>query len=247
MSGESHVLDENLANYDSEWSAREYTREVGLRPVETALVDRYFPAPPARILDVGCGAGRTSVALRDKGYDVVAIDLSTSLLSMARGRYDGVDFREMNACALDFPDASFDAALFSYNGIDNIYPISERIRALSETARILRPGGAYILSSHNVLGAFCCGGWSYLPGHLKSALFLARQVRRPLPHNWYLHYADGGGHQLLFSAPPSHTIAQLETAGFTVLAVCGDDALLDLPLGHVTTRYQHVHFAARKA
>jgi SAM-dependent methyltransferase len=240
------VVDRNLANYDSEWSANEYTREVGLRPVEAALIARHFPPPPARVLDVGCGAGRTSAALRDLGFQVLAIDLSTSLLALARSRHQGIDFREMDASALDIPDASFDAVLFSYNGLDNIYPITGRIGTIRETARVLRQGGSYILSSHNAIGAVCCGGWSYLPGHLGSAAFLARQLRRPLPHQWYLHYRDGGGEQFLYSAPPSRTVGQLEAAGFTMLAVCGDDAIEGLPLRRVTTRYQHVHFAARK-
>ncbi|PYR47607.1 MAG: hypothetical protein DMF89_18495 [Acidobacteria bacterium] len=65
--GSKPIVEHNLANYESEWSAREYSREVGLWPIEAALVDNYFPPAPADILDVGCGAGRTSVALHARG------------------------------------------------------------------------------------------------------------------------------------------------------------------------------------
>ena len=54
------IVERNLANYDTQWSAREYSRHVGLWPIEAALVDRYFPNRPADVLDLGCGAGRTS-------------------------------------------------------------------------------------------------------------------------------------------------------------------------------------------
>jgi len=246
MIRDADVVDRNLANYDSDWSVREYSREVGLLPVEATLVDRYFPPPPAMVLDIGCGAGRTSAALRDRRYHVVGIDLSTSLLSIARARHPGIEFREMDACALAFPEASFDAAVFSYNGLDNIYPESARIHALRETARVLRSGGVYMLSSHNLVGALCCAGPWYLPGHLRSAWFLARQLGNPLAREWYLHYADGGGDQLLFSAPPSHTVRHLESAGFSVLTVCGNDGISGLSLRDVTMRHKHVHFAARK-
>jgi ubiquinone/menaquinone biosynthesis C-methylase UbiE len=240
------VVARNLANYDSEWSAREYSRTVGLRPIEAALIDRYFPVPPAAVLDLGCGAGRTSVALKERGYRVVAIDLAASLLSIARARHPGIDFRLMDARRLELPDASIDAALFSYNGLDVIYPVAERVRSLQETARVLRPGGAFVLSSHNLIGALCCAGPWYLRGHLASARFLLRQIGNLRAPEWYLRYRDGGGDQWLYSAPPSRTIRQLESAGFAVEAVCGDAVGEEASRRQVTTRYQHVHFVARK-
>lgn len=240
------IVARNLANYGSDWSAREYSREVGLRPVEAALVDRHFPPPPAAVLDIGCGAGRTSIALHERGYRVVAIDLAESLLSIGRARYPGIDFRLVDARHLEFPDATFDAAIFSYNGIDVIYPEAGRVLSMKETARVLRPGAPFILSSHNLIGALCCAGPWYMRGHLQSAKFLARQLANPRAREWYLRYNDGGGDQWLYSAPPSHTIRQLESTGFSVTTVCGDDGLSGLSTWQATTRYQHVHFAARK-
>jgi ubiquinone/menaquinone biosynthesis C-methylase UbiE len=239
------IFRHNLANYDTPWSTAEYGSDRA-HPAEAALVSAFFPPPPSRVLDIGCGAGRSTIALAELGYSVVAIDLSRALLKIARDRYPALDFRAMDATNLLFDDASFDAALFSYNGIDVIYPVAGRLACMAEAYRVLRPRGTFVLSTHNAIGTVCCGGLFYPRGHLNAAAFLGSQFRNRVAWEWYFRYNDGGGDQFLFSAPPSHTVKQLESVGFSVLAVCGDDAVHDLPLRRVTTHYQHVHFAARK-
>src|SRR5207244_11942378 len=115
---------QNLANYNTAWSVAEYTREEGLRPLEEILIEECFPKAPATVLDLGCGAGRTTVGMLHKGYRPTAIDLSATLLNHARQRFPGLDFRLMDATTLAFSDATFDAALFSYTGIDCIYRVA---------------------------------------------------------------------------------------------------------------------------
>src|SRR3989344_5083903 len=65
-----------------------------------------------------------------------------------------MDFRIMSATNLDFPDSYFDCLFFSFNGIDYIYPESRRFEALKEAYRVLKPGGIFILSSHNKASYF---------------------------------------------------------------------------------------------
>jgi ubiquinone/menaquinone biosynthesis C-methylase UbiE len=238
------VTGQNLANYDSAWSTVEYTREDGLRPIEHALVDEFFPKPPATVLDIGCGAGRTTIGLANAGYRPTAIDLSSTLLAIARQRHPELDFREMDATRLGFGERSFDAALFSYNGIDCIYPVAGRSRCLSEVFRVLKPGGTFILSSHNAVGAVFSGGFFYLRGYLNALHTLALQRRNPYLGEWYLRYTDPGGDQFLYSAPPRATIRQLENAGFTVVDVRGSSGERRRP--RVDQREQHVQFVARK-
>jgi len=58
-----------------------------------------------------------------------------------------------DACALSFKNESFDCVLFSFNGIDYIFPESERLRALKEINRILKRK-VYSFSARIIAGGF---------------------------------------------------------------------------------------------
>lgn len=119
-----------------------------LFPVEKRIFERHLSGL-GRVLDVGCGCGRTSRYLRDMGHTVTAIDVVPEMLDIARELVTGVDFRWMDACSLEFENMSFDYVLFSYNGMDGIYPEGKRKACLKEIYRVLRPGGGFVFSSHN--------------------------------------------------------------------------------------------------
>lgn len=238
------VTAENLRAYETPRGVSEYTREEGLRPNEAALVARHFPPPPAAVLDLGCGAGRTTVGLAALGYEPLGIDLAEALLAAARERFPKLAFRRMDATRLELPDASFDAALFSYNGIDCIHPVAARVACLRETFRVLRPGGVFLLSSHNALGAVFSGGFFYLRGHWNALRFAWEQRGNALLRDGYFRYPDGDGVQHLYSALPSRTEAQLRSAGFEVVAVRGTTGRSDPRT--VRWHERHVDFVARK-
>src|SRR5215831_4933573 len=107
------VTSANIRTFSHPRAVALYSSEEELYPVEREIIARYFPAPPARLLDLGCGAGRTSGALSRMGYRVIAIDLADALLRSARARVKGAAFVEMDARCLAFPDGSFDCAIFS--------------------------------------------------------------------------------------------------------------------------------------
>ena len=78
------------------------------------LISR-FPAgerSALRVLDIGTGPGFYAIILAARGYDVTAVDFSENMLAEARRNAgdlaEKIDFRQMDAHALDFPDGSFD-------------------------------------------------------------------------------------------------------------------------------------------
>src|SRR5437879_4706603 len=74
------------------------------------------------VLDLACGAGRTTHYLHQMGANVIGVDIAANLLEAARRRFPDIDFRLGDATALSFPDESFDVVLVSFNSFDCLYP-----------------------------------------------------------------------------------------------------------------------------
>jgi len=107
-----------------------------------AFVRANLPEPPARVLEVGAGAGRLARALRAIGYDVLAID-------------PGSDDEEVRAVALadlDEPAASFAAAV-AVVSLHHVDPLEESCRRLGE---LVEPGGTLVVDEFDA-GAFDLG------------------------------------------------------------------------------------------
>jgi SAM-dependent methyltransferase len=144
-----------LEAYSHRGAVRGYSRavgEVGLWECERVYFKKYLPAD-GRILDLGCGAGRTTFGLHDEGYrDIVGVDLSPEMIRRARAhaarRHQRIPFRVGDACRLKFRARSFEGCLFSFNGLMTIPSLSLRITALREVRRVLAPGGRFVFTTH---------------------------------------------------------------------------------------------------
>jgi SAM-dependent methyltransferase len=105
------------------------------------IVRRTLPPPGAVIADVGGGPGRYTDWLVDSGYDVIHRDLVAHHVEQVRHRHDSrVDSAIGDARALDLADDSVDAVLLlgPLYHLENRY---DRLEALSEARRVVRPGG----------------------------------------------------------------------------------------------------------
>lgn len=126
---------------------------VGLYKPEQILVQQFLPKD-AKILDIGCGAGRTTIALSQLGYSISGIDLSPNMIKAAREQATKhglkIDFYKMNAINLSFSDESFDGVLFFGNGFDHVPGYSEKIEVFREVYRVLKPGAPFIFSVHRI-------------------------------------------------------------------------------------------------
>jgi ubiquinone/menaquinone biosynthesis C-methylase UbiE len=119
-----------------------------LLPGEKVLFPKHI-GKGLRVLDVGCGAGRTTAHIGKVTSNVVGIDLSDELVAAAREKHPDIEFKVMDAGSLDFPDATFDVVVFSNNGLCYVHPEEKRIAAVREMARVLKKGGIAIMSSFN--------------------------------------------------------------------------------------------------
>lgn len=111
------------------------------------------------VLDAGCGPGFYAEALRGRGARVAAFDGSRQMVKLARRRLgDTVEIHHMRLGApLDFADESFDLAVCALV----IHYVSDRRAALSELRRVLRPGGALVLSTQHPTADWLRKGGSY--------------------------------------------------------------------------------------
>lgn len=163
--GETATLYER---YRSTYPAAAYRRLFALIPRWSYA--RGSEHPPLKILDLGCGTGKSTEGLLRRGIDVVCVDPDPLMLRVTRKKFAHkrhVRVVRASAERLPFADASFDAltigkALHWFNNP----------RAINEMARVLKPGGVlYVLEMHQV-------------GESPLRKLYARYRYKPISKNW---------------------------------------------------------------
>jgi SAM-dependent methyltransferase len=146
---------DNKTIYESGELAARYSAEEKLQPPELSILNSLrTELAQARMLDLGVGGGRTTLHFAPLVRSYVGIDYSEAMVAACRRRFeeapDRLTFQVADVRSLAaFGAASFDFVLFSYNGLDYVSHEGRR-EALAEIRRVLRSGGHFALSTHNL-------------------------------------------------------------------------------------------------
>jgi ubiquinone/menaquinone biosynthesis C-methylase UbiE len=115
----------------------------------------------SKVLEIGCGTGLLSAAIGKMDVRFTAIDVSESLIEIARKNNvdNGIDFRLENACDMSFSDHSFDIVIGS-----SIFHHLDVDLAIGEFFRVLKPGGKIVFTEPNMMNPQIAlqKNWPYL-------------------------------------------------------------------------------------
>jgi len=104
---------------------------------QLSLLSAWFPDPPARILDVGCGTGELAAALGRQGYEVTAIDIDAGAIEAAQR----IGVRAACADIAVFDAPLFDVVIFSLS----LHHVDALDSAVAQSSRLLDPSGVLIV------------------------------------------------------------------------------------------------------
>jgi len=107
------------------------------------LIMRLPPCPGGRVLDVGCGEGRTLEQLRDLGWQVEGVDFDSRAVRNAETR--GIPARLGTLADQHYPDSSFDAVIHRHV----LEHVPDPVALLAECRRVLKPDGRLVLLTPN--------------------------------------------------------------------------------------------------
>lgn len=127
--------------------------------ISMKYIHEYIPRDLAKedvkILEIGAGTGKYSVALAKEGYDVTAVELVKYNLGILKSKGSSVKAMQGNALNLKkLADNTFDVTLL-FGPMYHLFGQEDKKKALSEARRVTKPGGvilvAYCMNEYGVL------------------------------------------------------------------------------------------------
>jgi CelD/BcsL family acetyltransferase involved in cellulose biosynthesis len=224
------AADGHQGHYTTDRAVRQYLKDSGLQKPEAAILEMLRPLMKSmRVLDIGMGAGRTSVYFATAAREYTAFDFSPSMVQASRrcagDLVDPARFMQGDARRMDFLEArSFDLVLMSFNAIDCVSP-SDRLLVFEQVRRVAAEGGWFCFSSHNLQSLSLRGRGGIGSFFRRAARYLLLMEANPgirkISRRDNAMVLDASGHyQLpLYYIRPRAQVQQLTAAGFRDIRV----------------------------
>jgi ubiquinone/menaquinone biosynthesis C-methylase UbiE len=249
---ETGVDARNRRFYEQPETVEEYAYTSQLFPEEELVFERCADhIRGRRVLDIGCGGGRTTPALLERTTQYTGLDYSSQMVERCRQKWPETDFRHGDASDLSlFGDGEFAFVLFSFNGIDSMSH-EKRLRTLREVYRVLEPGGIFAFSTHNrddrnIVTSIDLRNRSirYNLRNLRSYLSARKLQERTSTYAILSDPLAGFGY-LTYYIRKQDQVRQLEEAGFGDVVVIDQGARIAQPETEDRVS-QWCHYVARK-
>lgn len=203
-----------------------------LFPEEEYLFSKYYKTGDS-VLDLACGLGRTTLLLHEMGLRVRGVDRSDVFIELAKRRLPYLDLRAGSYDHIEEDDSSFCHVLISFNGIDYAYPAAQRLAALRECARVLKPGGTFIYSSHNLKSMY------WFSPRYRSRIWWKLSNSGKAFKEW-AYVLEEGMHT--FYASPDFVVRQTEEVGLRLMEMKWSAKLRPERIDRYFTPYIHYVF-----
>ena len=138
------------ARYEKRWQKAIATgvEQAGNLELNLAFLEETgLLAPNKTMLELGCGLGKLTNALHQKGLNITGSDISQTAVDYAAGTYPDIPWRVLGAENLPFEDGCFDLVL-SFDVLEHLHNVDSH---LNEVRRVLKPNGSYLLQTPNKL------------------------------------------------------------------------------------------------
>lgn len=155
---EEHRLETRHGFVEFNTSMKYIGQAVGMSPAGRNATFPDASASPVKILDIGAGTGRYSVALSREGFDVTAVELVKHNIEILRAKHENVKTWQGDARDLGFLDNdTFDVTLL-FGPMYHLHGEENKLKALTEARRVTKNGGiilvAYVMNEYSVI-SYC--------------------------------------------------------------------------------------------
>jgi ubiquinone/menaquinone biosynthesis C-methylase UbiE len=136
---ESYEKKDVVLIYDKRYLQK--PEEIVFEKYKDRIIDKH-------ILDIGCGAGRTTYFLKKYSDHYIGFDYSYAMIEFCKEKVNNTQLLQCDVRHIAFRNEKFDFVLFSKMGLDDITH-DGRLKGLQEIHRVLKENGIFVFSSNN--------------------------------------------------------------------------------------------------